>query len=190
MPSFAQITALATVALAAFTAAAPVARDLPVALPAILTDLVNQLSPVTSLLASIDATNATAEVVGPITDQITAILTPAIGQVTALAGSPLSTVLATADGVISVSDAAQLLAPVLTIVYGATQQVLNAAGPAAAVVQPLLDEATAALNPLLVALAPLVNGLLAATAPIVGPVVGELDNLGLGPVVGILNSIL
>ncbi|KAJ7032065.1 hypothetical protein C8F04DRAFT_1259149 [Mycena alexandri] len=190
MPSFSQIAALATVAFAAFAAAAPVERDLPVALPAILTSLVAELSPVTALLSSIDATNATAQIVDPITDQIEAILEGAVSQVSALAGAPIATVLSTADGVLSVADTAQLLGPVLTIVFTATQDVLNAAGPAATVIQPLLDQATAALNPLLVALAPLVNGLLAATAPIVAPVVGELDNLGLGPVVGLVGSII
>ncbi|KAF7335474.1 hypothetical protein MVEN_02200900 [Mycena venus] len=141
MPSFSQITALATVALAAFTSAAPVdlgsASNL-VPLPAIFNQLVSDLTPVTAALSSIVASNATEAVVGPITGEITSIFNGAVGQITALAGAPLSTVLSTADGVISATDAAQLLAPALTMVYGAAQDVLNVvdSGPAAAIVTP------------------------------------------------------
>ncbi|KAJ6577605.1 hypothetical protein B0H19DRAFT_1370756 [Mycena capillaripes] len=194
MPSFSQIAALATVALAAFTTAAPVAapkRDL-VPLPAILSQLVADLTPVAAVLSSMDASNATAEVVTPITDELQSIITGAVSQVSALAGSPVSTILSTADGVISVTDAAQLLAPALTIVYGAVQDVLNVvgSGPAADVIQPLLNEVTGALAPLLTTIAPLVNGLIAALAPLLGPLVNTLDSLGLGPVVGLVGSII
>ncbi|KAJ6578035.1 hypothetical protein B0H19DRAFT_1371045 [Mycena capillaripes] len=194
MPSFSQITLLATVALAAFTSAAPVAgpkRDL-VPLPAIFTQLVADLTPVAAALSSIDASNATAEVVTPLTNEIQSIIVGAVGQVSALAGSPVSTILSTADGVISVTEAAQLLAPALTIVYGAVQDVLNVvgSGPTGEIIQPLLNEATGALAPLLTAVAPLVNGLFAALGPLVGPLVNTLDGLGLGPVVGLLGSII
>ncbi|KAJ7616869.1 hypothetical protein DFH06DRAFT_707581 [Mycena polygramma] len=190
MPSFSQITLLATLALAAFTSAAPLAvekRDL-VPLPAIITQLTSQLGPLTSALSSIDASNATTDVVGPITDQIKDALSGAVGQVSALAGSPVSTILSTADGVISATDAAQLLAPVFTTVFSATQQVLNVVG--ASPVAPLVNDVIGALDPLLSTAAPLVNGLTAALAPILGPVVNTLDGLGLGPVVGLLGSLI
>jgi hypothetical protein len=136
MPSFSQITALATVALAAFTTAAPVARDaasdlLP--LPAVFQSLLSELTPVAAELckgsyfiypphhlltsdpASIVSSNATAEVVGPLTGEIQSILTGGVAQISTLAGAPLSTILSTADGVIDATGAAQLLAPVLTV---------------------------------------------------------------------------
>ncbi|KAJ7788230.1 hypothetical protein B0H14DRAFT_3504477 [Mycena olivaceomarginata] len=156
MPSFSQITALATVALAAFTTAAPVARDaasdlLP--LPAVFQSLLSELTPVAAELSSIS------------------ILTGGVAQISALAGAPLSTILSTADGVIDATGAAQLLAPVLTIVFTATQDVLNVVdnSPAAAVITPLLNEAIGALNPVLSTAAPLVNGLFAALGPLLGP---------------------
>ncbi|KAJ7820794.1 hypothetical protein B0H13DRAFT_2377706 [Mycena leptocephala] len=194
MPSFAQITVLATVALAAFTTAAPVAaakRDL-VPLPAIFTQLLADVTPIAAALSSITASNATADVVGPLTGQLQSVLTGAVSQASALAGSPVSTILSTADGVISVTDAAQLIAPVLTVVYGGIQDVLNVvgSGPAAEVIQPLLNEASGALAPLLTTVAPLVNGLFAALAPILAPVVGTLDSLGLAPLVGLAGSII
>ncbi|KAF8156282.1 hypothetical protein K438DRAFT_1986868 [Mycena galopus ATCC 62051] len=194
MPSFAQITALATVALAAFTTAAPVAlgpSDV-VPLPAILAQLTSQLTPVTSALSSIVSANATQAVVGPLTGQIQSILTGSVSQISALAGSPLSTILSTADGVISTTDAANLLAPVLTMVYGAAQDVLNVveSGPASDAIVPLLNDAIVALDPVLTTAAPLVNGLFAALAPIVGPVVNTANGLGLGPVVSLLGSLI
>ncbi|KAJ7802467.1 hypothetical protein B0H14DRAFT_3488425 [Mycena olivaceomarginata] len=195
MPSFSQITALATVVLAAFTTAAPVARDaasdlLP--LPAIFQSLLSELTPVAAELSSIVSSNATAEVVGPLTGEIQSILTGGVAQISALAGAPLSTILSTADGVIDATGAAQLLAPVLTIVFSATQDVLNVVdnSPAAAVITPLLNEAIGALNPVLSTAAPLVNGLFAALGPLIGPLVNTLDGLGLAPVVGLLGSII
>ncbi|KAF7375605.1 hypothetical protein MSAN_00449100 [Mycena sanguinolenta] len=192
MPSFTQVTALAAVAFAAFTNAAPVVRADPTPLPAIFTQMVSDLTPVTSALSSIDSSNATEAVVGPLTNQVTTILTGAVSEISALAGSPLSTILSTADGVISVTDAANLLAPVLTMVYGAAQDVLNVvdSSPAASVITPLLNEAIGALDPVLSTAAPLVDGLFAALAPIVGPVVNTLNGLGLGPVVSLLGSLI
>ncbi|KAJ7239411.1 hypothetical protein B0H12DRAFT_81364 [Mycena haematopus] len=195
MPSFTQITALAAVALAALTTAAPVAlgrsSDL-VPLPAILTQVVSELTPVTAALSSIVSSNATEAVVGPLTDEIQSILISAVSQISALSGAPLSTILSTADGVISTTDAANLLAPVLTMVYGAVQDVLNVVDsePVSSVIAPLLNEAIGALEPVLITAAPLVNGLFAALGPIVGPVVNTLSGLGLGPVVSLLGTLI
>ncbi|KAJ6555161.1 hypothetical protein DFH09DRAFT_1318350 [Mycena vulgaris] len=193
MPSFSQITLLATVAFAALSAAAPIApkREL-VALPAILTQLVADLTPVTTLLSSIDISNATAEVVTPLTDEIQSIISAAVTEVNALAGSPVSTILATADGVLSVVETGQLLAPVLSIVSAAVGEVLTVVDstPAGAIIQPLLNDVTGVLGTLLSTAAPLVNGLLDVVVPLVQPVIATLDNLGLGPVVGLLGSIL
>ncbi|KAJ6489078.1 hypothetical protein C8R45DRAFT_251716 [Mycena sanguinolenta] len=192
MPSFSQITALAAVAFAAFTNAAPVVRADPTPLPAIFNQLVSDLTPVTAALSSIVSSNATAAIVGPLTGEITSILTGAVGEISQLAGAPLSTILSTADGVISATDAANLLAPALTLVYGAAQDVLNVvdSSPAAAVIVPLLNDVIGALDPVLSTAAPLVDGLFAALAPIVGPVVNTLNGLGLGPVVSLLGSII
>ncbi|KAJ7622716.1 hypothetical protein DFH06DRAFT_1143055 [Mycena polygramma] len=196
MPSFSQITLLATVALAAFISAAPItaqanaSADM-VPLPAIITQLVGQLGPLTDALfneASIDASNATTDVVGPIATQIQGVITGAVGQVSALAGCPVSTILATADGVISATDVAQLLAPVFTTVFDATEEVLKIVGSSP--VAPLINDILCALDPLLSATAPLVNGLMQALGPILGPAVKTLDAAGLGPVVGLIGTLV
>ncbi|KAJ6464777.1 hypothetical protein C8R47DRAFT_1201744 [Mycena vitilis] len=193
MPSLSQITLLATVALAAFTSAAPVtaqanaSADM-VPLPAIITQLVGQLGPLTDALSSIDASNATTDVVGPIANQIQGVITGAVGQVSALAGCPVSTILATADGVISATDVAQLLAPVFTTVFDATEEVLKIVGSSP--VAPLINDVLCALDPLLSATAPLVNGLIQALGPILGPAVKTLDAAGLGPVVGLIGTLV
>ncbi|KAK6975057.1 hypothetical protein R3P38DRAFT_2811032 [Favolaschia claudopus] len=169
-----------------------VLRDDLVSLPAIIDQVMSQLAPVTGALSSIVAANATQEVIQPLTDEITSILTGAVSQISNLAGQPVSDILATADGVLDATGVAQLLAPVFTTVSGAAQNVLNLVenGPVGDIVVPLLNDALAALDPVLTTVAPLVNGLLAALAPILGPVVNTLNGLGLGPVVQLLGSIL
>ncbi|KAJ7457174.1 hypothetical protein B0H11DRAFT_2063106 [Mycena galericulata] len=195
MPSFSQLALLATAAFAGFAAAAPVAasqRDL-VALPAILTQLSSDLGPVTDLLSSIDLSNATAEVVTPLTSQVQSILAGAVSQIGALAGNPVGTILATADGAVAtVEETAQLLANPLSLVTGALGDVLAVVDstPAGAIITPLLNDASAGIEDLLTTVAPLVNGLLATAAPLIAPVVGVLNDLGLGPVVGLLGGLL
>ncbi|KAK7055894.1 hypothetical protein R3P38DRAFT_3253854 [Favolaschia claudopus] len=196
--------AFATLSLAVAAFAAPIVnvdaevaadlvlRDDLVPLPAIIDQVMSQLAPVTGALSSIVAANATQEVIQPLTDEITSILTGAVSQISNLAGQPVSDILATADGVLDATGVAQILAPVFTTVSGAAQNVLNLVenGPVGDIVVPLLNDALAALDPVLTTVAPLVNGLLAALAPILGPVVNTLNGLGLGPVVQLLGSIL
>ncbi|KAK7055891.1 hypothetical protein R3P38DRAFT_3253852 [Favolaschia claudopus] len=163
-----------------------------VPLPTIINQVMSDLGPVTAALSSIVEANATQAVIQPLTEELTAVLTSAVSQLSDLAGKPLAEVLATADGVIDATGAAQLLAPVFTTVYGATQQVLSLveSGPLAADLVPLLNGALGALDPVLTTVAPVVNGLFVALAPLVGPVVNTLNGVGLGPVVQLLGSIL
>ncbi|KAJ7062746.1 hypothetical protein C8F01DRAFT_1135100 [Mycena amicta] len=194
MPSFSQIAAISTLALAVLSSAAPVdvaSRQLS-SLPDILTGLLSELGPVTGLLSSITSANATADVVGPLTSQVSSIVNGAVSQVSALAGQPVDTILSTADGVIDATGVAQLLAPVLSTTFGALNDVLGVANDAgvASAIQPLLNEAGAALGPLLTTAAPLVNGLLAAAAPLLSPVLGIANDLGLGPVFNLVEGIL
>ncbi|KAJ7490600.1 hypothetical protein FB451DRAFT_1513345 [Mycena latifolia] len=170
MPLFSQIALLATVAFAALSAAAPAAapkRDLPVALSAILTQLSLDLAPVTApplYAASLVlfyhlADMRFQQVITPLTDEIASIISGALAQVGALAGALLDTVLPTADGIIFVTDAAALLAPVLSTIYGALGDVLAVVNgtPAGPLIQPLINDAFDLLNPLLTVIAPLIS---------------------------------
>ncbi|KAF7311934.1 hypothetical protein MIND_00204800 [Mycena indigotica] len=194
MPSFAQLAAVSTLAFAALTGAAPVAvqqRQL-ASLPDILTGLLADLTPVTDLLNSITASNATTEVVGPLLTQVGDIVNPAVAQIAALAGQPVGTILASAEGVVDATGVATLIQPILATTTGALNSVLavaNAAGAGAAL-QPLLAEAGSLLNPILATAAPLVNGLLAAAAPVLGPVLKLTNDLGLGPVLQLVEGLL
>ncbi|KAJ7211606.1 hypothetical protein GGX14DRAFT_623147 [Mycena pura] len=214
MPSFSQIAAFSTLALAAFAAAAPVAapKRQAATLNDVLTATLAKLTPLTSSLctrllpflplfrssltqsapASLTSANATAGVVGPLTQQISTIVNGAVSQVSALASQPIDAVLATADGVLDASDAAQLLAPVINTLIGALNDALGVAQLAGvtAVIQPLLDDVSATVAPLLNVVAPLVNGVLAATAPLLSPALATLNDLDLGSVVDLVESVL
>ncbi|KAJ7051974.1 hypothetical protein C8F01DRAFT_1172613 [Mycena amicta] len=194
MPSFAQLATLSTLAFAAFTSAAPVRvqeRQLS-SLPDILTGLLTQLTPVTDLLNSITAANATTEVVGPILSQIGNVVTPAVSQISALAGQPTSMILASAEGLVDAAGVAKLIQPILSTTYGALNSVLAVAQSTGvdALIQPLINEAGGALNPILATAAPLVNGLLAAAGPILSPALGLANDLGLAPVLSLVEGIL
>ncbi|KAJ7172830.1 hypothetical protein C8R43DRAFT_1208907 [Mycena crocata] len=197
------LTTLGPLVNGLLVAVAPLVQGLPallaslglpsIALPALLTQLTADLTPITTLLSSIALSNATAEIVGPLTTQLQAILSGAEMQVGALAGSELNTILATATGVLSVSKTAKLLAPALTLVNGALADVsaVVASTPAAAIVQPLLDDVNGVVGSLLVTLGPLVNGLLAAVAPLVPGLTNLLNSLGLGSLLnGVLGGLL
>ncbi|CAK5269938.1 unnamed protein product [Mycena citricolor] len=196
MFSISQI-ALTAAAFAAFTTAAPIEhfpkRDL-IALPAILIQLSVDLAPVTASLSSITSANATAAVVQPIAHQLSTILSGAVSDVSALAGSPLDVVLATTNGVLGATQTAQLVAPVVQMVLGSAQSVLNVAGStgAVSVIQPILNDALSVVNPLLSTgpLSPIVNGLLVALVPVLTPLTGILNVLGLGSVMRLVNSVV
>ncbi|KAJ7620993.1 hypothetical protein FB45DRAFT_132469 [Roridomyces roridus] len=199
MPSFSQIAFIATAALAGFASAAPVAapkRDLPSlpisTLPSILGDLSSKLGPVTSLLSSINLDNATAEVVTPITDELQSIMQGAVTELTALVGTPVSDILSTAEGAISTSDAAQLLANPLNTVSQAVADLVTAVqgSPAGAIINPLMADVTGVVNQVLAATGPLVPGLLPLVAPLTQGAFGLLDNLGMSPVVGVVAQLL
>ncbi|KAJ7114726.1 hypothetical protein C8R44DRAFT_740100 [Mycena epipterygia] len=92
MPSLTQIVVLATVIFVAFSTAAPVAvpGHTVTSLPAILTAA---FKPVCASLASINIGNATADIVTPLTNEVKSILSAAVSEASALAGSPPSTIL-------------------------------------------------------------------------------------------------
>jgi len=194
MPSFSQIVAFSTLALAAFAAAAPVAgpKRQVATLSDVLTATLAELTPLTSSLSSLTSANATAGVVGPLTQQISTTVNGAVSQVSALASQPIDAVLATADGVLDASDAAQLLAPVINTLIGALNDVLGVAQSAGvtAVIQPLLDDVSTTVAPLLNVVAPLVDGLIAATGPLLSPALATLNDLDLGSVVDLVDSVL
>ncbi|KAJ7122218.1 hypothetical protein C8R44DRAFT_876521 [Mycena epipterygia] len=122
-------------------------------LPTILTKLTADLKSVYDSLSSINIGNATADVVTPLTNEVKSLLSAAVSEVSALACSPLSTILSSkgcecsgtsSHGVLSVPDVVQLLAPVLSLVTGALGDVLAVVDstPAADIISPLLCNAT------------------------------------------------
>ncbi|KAJ7199006.1 hypothetical protein GGX14DRAFT_573088 [Mycena pura] len=194
MRSFSQIAALAVVAFVGLAAAAPVAapkRQLK-SLPTILDELRSNMVPVTDGLNSLTADTATPATLTAFAQQMSDVVSPAVTQISALAGSPVGTILATSDGVLTPTQAAQHLAPVLTAVYGAVNQVsaLTSSTGAASTVQPQLNTIAGALDPLLGAVAPLVNGLLAALGPILGPISSTGGGFGFGPALGIVDGVI
>nr|GAT56899.1 predicted protein [Mycena chlorophos] len=194
MLSFTKLTALSTLAFAALTSAAPVnvqQRQLST-VSDILSGLLSDISPVTDLLNSITASNATSAVLEPILTQLGDVINPAVSALGDLAGQPASTILATADGVLDAAGVASLMSPILSNTYSALDTVLAVANDAGVTfaIQPLLNEAGALLNPLLAATAPLVNGLLAALGPEIAPLLTTIDDLGLGSVLELVESIL
>ncbi|KAJ7222202.1 hypothetical protein GGX14DRAFT_388035 [Mycena pura] len=112
MRSFSQLTVLATVAFATLAAAAPVSAAPVVtpkhqlsSLPTTLAGLRDNLSPT---LNSITTPNATSATLDPLVTQVSSTVSPAVAKVSALAGSPLSTILGTTNassGVVSPTQA-------------------------------------------------------------------------------------
>ncbi|KAJ7191106.1 hypothetical protein GGX14DRAFT_601165 [Mycena pura] len=148
MRSFSQIAALAVVALAALAAAAPVAepkRQLK-SLPTIFDELRSNMAPVTDGLNSLTADTATPATLTAFAQQMSDIISPAVTQISALAGSPVGTILATSDGVLTPTQATQRITSFFITVYGATTRVSLLTRldweRAASTIQPQLNEMT------------------------------------------------
>ncbi|KAJ6599768.1 hypothetical protein DFH09DRAFT_1503927 [Mycena vulgaris] len=187
---FFKVSVFTTVALAALSVAAPVAEsrhNKP--LPAILSQLLTDLQPVTCALSSINIGNATAEIVTPLTNEVQSILSAAISEVSGLAGGALSGILSTSgcgcsgasSGVLSVPETAKLLAPVLSLVTDALGHVHGVidSTSASVTIAPLLTTCGGGVSTLLSTISPIVSGLVSAVLPLVSTLTGTLSSLGL-----------
>ncbi|KAJ6553696.1 hypothetical protein DFH09DRAFT_1318719 [Mycena vulgaris] len=193
---FSKVTVFTTVALAAFSSAAPVAAPRHnKALPAILTQLLTDLTPVTCSLSSLNAANATAAIITPLANEVQSILSAAISEAGGLVGGTLSGILSTngcgcsgaSSGVLSVAETANLLAPVLSLVTDALGHVSGVVdASASAAIAPLLTTCGLQIPNLLNTVCPLVSGLLGAVTPLISTVTGTFSSLGLGSILGSL----
>jgi len=117
------------------------------------------------------------------------VLTSAIKDVESLTGVALITVLTTVEGVVlTVSDVAQLVFGLLTLIFGGLSAILKVAyNLDANVIIPLLAEVAELVATLLQLILQLVDGLLACLLPFLGSILTIIISLGISDEYSFLN---
>ncbi|KAI0084664.1 hypothetical protein BDY19DRAFT_1025591 [Irpex rosettiformis] len=163
-------------------------------IPLILADVTVRVTPLVAELKLITSSNANTDVVGPILDNVKAVLSPAIVEINALVGQPVEVVLASVDGTGQVTVEA-LAETVSDLTFGGLRVVYNVAPSLqAADLTGLLSDVANIVVSLLGAVLSLVNSLtgsllpdlIAALVPILGDLVSILSSLG---VIGLIQSL-
>ncbi|KAE9390127.1 hypothetical protein BT96DRAFT_946361 [Gymnopus androsaceus JB14] len=202
---FSTLSLLVTAASAAFSFAAPLTTassaleargqcyDIQCIISGVttsLTPLIEELSQLArGLLAYITTENCTVADLTPIVYDIKVVLTGAIKDVESLTGVALITVLTTVEGVVlTVSDVAQLVFGLLTLIFGGLSAVLKVAyNLDANVIIPLLAEVAELVATLLQLILQLVDGLLACLLPFLGSILTIIISLGISDEYSFLN---
>ncbi|KAI5116696.1 hypothetical protein M0805_000021 [Coniferiporia weirii] len=169
-------------------------RDVPQldSVPTILTNAKTQLSTVVVQLNSLTITNATTGTVTPLLGQVVNIVGAAVDDVNKLVGAPVGVILASAEGTVQVTitEVAQLLAGVLTVVVSALGGVLKIVGGDLSILGPTLGAVGQILAGLVTAVAGVVSGLVAELLPLVGSLVPTVSALAFNTLGGVLNLVL
>ncbi|KAK7441003.1 hypothetical protein VKT23_016784 [Stygiomarasmius scandens] len=87
-------------------------------LPDIIIGITTEITPLVDELKGLSAVDCTVEKIAPIVDEMKVILSGATTEVKALVGVPLSVVLTTANGVLSLIDLCNLIATLYTLIFG------------------------------------------------------------------------
>jgi len=203
MPSFATLSILATIAFSAFTSAipvdppVPVPVDVPVAVSSradssvspvsVLTNLKNQLGPISDKLTGMSKDDATTANVSPLIDEMKSYLTTAISSIKGMSKQSRDVVLVREDA--PLENVAALVADVLSLVVLALVHLLDIVGPTGDLVG-ILGPVGPLLTELLSSLIPVVIGLVTVLGPLVAGLLGGVgalvSALGLGPLIVIL----
>ncbi|EPQ51455.1 hypothetical protein GLOTRDRAFT_140907 [Gloeophyllum trabeum ATCC 11539] len=219
MRSFTAIFTVAAAAFAGFASAAPVdtsavsgaldtvkgvvsgvpvvggivpRTDAPRGVQEILIEVQTKITPLVQQIQFIKADNATVDALTPVVQGIEGILKGVVPELQTLVGQPVEVILASVTGTaqVTVGEVAQLVANILTLVFGALNSLLNVVGTGLAALQPLLNALGAAVAALLTAVLAAVNsvvgGLLSAVLGLIGDIVPIILNLNLATVISIL----
>ncbi|KAF7976328.1 hypothetical protein HWV62_5871 [Athelia sp. TMB] len=186
MFSFSKIAVFATLTLSVFTSAKPFAREASVqGAEAILTNLKTAVTPLAAQLASVKSNNATAGVVGPIVDKITAAISTATTSAKALKGQPQDVVLssATSDEIVPLQNVAKLVTDILVLLVPTVVGLARIVGPGGdltGVLPPIGVGLSGLLGALVLGVAGLVTELIPVVQGLLAGLGGLVTTLGLG----------
>ncbi|THH00553.1 hypothetical protein EW145_g7062 [Phellinidium pouzarii] len=167
-------------------------RDSIKSVPVILNDLSNDLSAVLVEINSLTTSNCTNATVTPLLNQVVDIVGTAVSDIKKLVGAPVTTILASVDGTATaaVTDVAQLLANILTLVINALGAVLKLVNGDLSILGTALAAVGKILVDLVSGVSSVVDGLISDLGPLIGSLVPTLTALAFNTLGVVLNLVL
>ncbi|OCB90721.1 hypothetical protein A7U60_g2019 [Sanghuangporus baumii] len=160
-------------------------------IPDILDGLIADLTPLVDEITALTGTEDVVAALDPILEKVVDLVGGAAGNVDGLLGSPVAAILTSASGTlpISVSDVAQLIVKVLTLLSSILDAALKLVDGDLSKLNVVIGAINQVVSQLVIALLGEVDGLLSSLLPLVSGLVPILASLGLGTLGSVLSTL-